>query len=159
MADWWLEGPNGSLYKAFFLPVSSGDLSAMKWTRNIIWRNELDHPERNVFKLVDEKTEFINGAISLSDKGDHIFIHLIEAAPRNRYGVFPPRPYINVARLMMAFAGKVSFDYGYEGFLALTPKTKLLRYYIKKYNAFLLPGRNVGIDGTVTSRLIGLYYR
>ncbi|MGO0059975.1 hypothetical protein ACTID9_08215 [Brevibacillus fluminis] len=159
MADWLLEDRNGTLHKASFLPVQKSDIVQMRWTPRLYWERELADKSRMVFKLVDQATSKIQGAISFSDADDHLFIHLLESAPSNRYTTQPPRFFVNVTRLLIAFAGHIANQKGYDGFLALKPKSSLENYYRQQFKAFDLPDRRMGIHGVVSNHWIGVYYK
>ncbi|MCD1259270.1 hypothetical protein B5M42_010515 [Paenibacillus athensensis] len=154
MASWWLQDSYGRFHQARFLRVTPINVLQMQWTTDLLWSNELAVPSREVYKLVDEAEDRIQGGISISDADDHIYIHLLEAAPHNRYRGCFTRIFVNVARLLIAFAGGLSNIYGCEGFLALTPKTNLVSYYRQKFRAFDLPQRKMGIDGVVSNHWI-----
>ncbi|RJG22041.1 hypothetical protein [Paenibacillus thiaminolyticus] len=66
---------------------------------------------------------------------------------------------MNIPKLLIAFAGMASNDLGYEGFLALTPKTEKREYFATQFGAFDLPMRKMGIDGVVSNYWIGVYYK
>jgi len=158
MANWWLEDRMGGFHQARFQRVTPRDVRQMRWTTELIWSSELAEKSRMVYKLVDQAGERIQGGISVADADDHLYIHLLEAAPHNRRGADPARTFVNVARLLIAFAGELSNKYGCEGFLALTPKTNLASYYRENFQAFDLPRRKMGIDGVVTNHWIRVYY-
>jgi hypothetical protein len=157
--NWHLEDAHGQLHVAYFVPVkTNADLASMRWDKRIHWNRELIYAKKDgrlVHKLIDA-SGMVHGGISLSEAGDHVYIHLIESATHNRTD---PRVYVNVARLLIAFAGLRSFHIGADGFLALMSKTSLYDYYLHRYRAFPLPGGKVGIDGSVTNGLISVYYR
>ncbi|MDF9842493.1 MULTISPECIES: hypothetical protein [unclassified Paenibacillus] len=159
MADWWLEGLDGSLHRALFTQANIDDARKMKWTSGLHWSKEVRNPQRLTYKLVHAMTGTILGAISLSDEGDHVFIHLMESAPQTRYGITPPRFFINVPRLLVAFAGMKSNQLGYSGFLALTPKTNRRDYFEKQFKAEPVYGRNMAIHGVVSNHWITVYYK
>ena len=49
------------------------------------WKYELDQLDREVYKLtIEGNKNVIQGLISFSDEGDHLFMHLIESAPFNK---------------------------------------------------------------------------
>jgi len=129
----------------------------MKWERGISWRKEKEYSKKDsrfVYKLVDAETRVIQGAISMSDAEGCVFIHLIESASHNRIA---QRKYVNIAKLLIAFAGMRSFAIGGDGFVALLPKTRYREYYIKRYGAFPLTEGKLAIDGRITHHLISVY--
>ncbi len=49
------------------------------------WKNELDAPAREVYKLtIQGNPNVIQGVVSLSIDIDHVYMHLIESAPFNK---------------------------------------------------------------------------
>lgn len=158
--NWHLEDSRGVLYKAEFVEIlHPADTKGMKWDRRIFWAGELASAKmdgRRVFKLIDSATHTAQGGISMSDEGDHVYVHLIESASHNRAD---PRIYVNVARLLISYAGQRSIDIGADGYLALTPKTALIDYYAKQFRAYPLPGGKMGIHGHVIKILISVYYK
>lgn len=157
--DWYLEDLNGNHHRAEFVEMKRSNAKDMKWNKKIKWLRELILQKtdgRKVYKLIDSKTKKAQGGISFSEAEDHVYVHLIESATHNREN---PRLFINVARLLIAFAGKRSIDTGGDGFLALEPKSYLEGYYEKRFRSFPLTGRKVGIPDAVTKHWIGVYYR
>ena len=70
--------------------------------------------------------------LCLEDKNDHIFIHLVESANFNKG---TNKIYFGVAGNLFAFACKVSFEKGYEGYVAFDSKSVLNEHYKKKLGA------------------------
>ena len=63
-----------SLKELKLITIKSG------WLFN--WKDELQEPSRDVFKLtIVNNIEIIQGLISLEVKSDHVFMHLVESAP------------------------------------------------------------------------------
>lgn len=49
------------------------------------WKAEFQLPDRNVYKLtITGNPTIIQGLISISERKDHVFMHLIESASYNR---------------------------------------------------------------------------
>ena len=93
-----------------------------KWKFN--WKSELSNNSREVYKLtIVNNPDIIQGLISFTLKSDHIYMDLIESAPFN---LGRNKIYEGVAGNLVAFACKVSFQRGFDGFLSFTAKTKLI---------------------------------
>ena len=76
-----------------------------------------------VYKLVIlENPNIIQGLISLQDRGDHIFMPLIESSKFNRGD---KKIYLGVPGNLVAFACKISFEKGYGGYVSFESKSKL----------------------------------
>ncbi|WP_090646126.1 hypothetical protein [Paenibacillus sp. UNC496MF] len=157
MADWYLEDIHGVRHKAVIAAMQPNQAAKARWTKGLSWHRELKATDRETFVLIDDATGTAQGAISLSDAGDHVYIHLLENAPHNR-SVANPRQFVNVSRILIGFAGAISNSFGYEGFLALTPKSSLEDYYARLFKAFPLPDRKMGIHGVVSNHWYRVYY-
>jgi len=66
---------------------------------------------------------------------NYIEMHLIETAPHN-YG--QRKMYLGVAGNLVAFAFKMSFDLGFEGYVAFTSKTEIIQHYVDSLGATLI---------------------
>jgi hypothetical protein len=109
-----------------------------------------------VFKLVIRfAPEVIQGLISISDKGDHIFMNLIESAPHN-YGT--KKVYEGVAGNLVAFACKVSLLKGYSGIVVFEAKTKLIEHYKLTLQAEMITRNRMFIDSKPALYLIEKYF-
>lgn len=106
------------------------------------WSFDWIFEQRNaeVYKLTITGNEnIIQGLISLEDKGNSIFINLIENAPFN---IGKNKTYDGVAGNLFAFACKLSLDKGYNGFVSFIAKTNLIVHY-KEF----LGARQIGNSG------------
>ncbi|WP_288427589.1 hypothetical protein [uncultured Spirosoma sp.] len=115
-------------FQTIFLEVTKKDLPSLPkklWAFD--WRKEIKLTDRVVYKLTtQENPTVIQGLISWSDLGDHIFVNLVESAPFNRGA---ERLYQGVAGNLFAIACQESFTRGYDGFVVFESKTKLLNHY------------------------------
>lgn len=97
------------------------------------WEVELDLKNREVYKLTTvNNSRIIHGLLCLEDQNDHIFIHLVESANFNKG---TNKMYLGVAGNFFAFACKLSFEKGYEGYVAFNSKSALIEHYKKKLGA------------------------
>lgn len=124
------------------------------WVFN--WKDELKHPERDVFKLtiVNNQT-VIQGLISLEVKLDHVYMHLVESAPFNKGKT---KIYAGVPGNLVAFACKFSFQRGHEGNVSFFSKTQLVQHYIDSLGALHFGGRVMIIDTIAALKLINKYF-
>jgi hypothetical protein len=84
------------------------------------WTKEIKDKTKEVYKLTTvNNSTIIQGLISIEDKQDHIFMHLIESAKFNKN---KNKVYFGVPGNLVAYACKVSVDKGYHGFLAFDAK-------------------------------------
>jgi hypothetical protein len=90
MPNWWLEDMSGALHKASFSRLTLEDIRTMSvivgWSGSIAWKKELERSMCLVYKLTDVATNTVQGAISMNDEGDHVFINLIESASQKESG-------------------------------------------------------------------------
>lgn len=100
-------------------------LKKKDWLFN--WSRELDTVRRQVYKLTTvADPSLIQGLISLEVDTDHVFVYLVESAAFNKGA---HKQYLGVAGNLFAWACRVSFEQGYEGFVAFDAKTALLTHY------------------------------
>lgn len=71
--------------------------------------------------------------MNIQKETDHIYMRLLENAPFN---IGKNKLYEGVARNLVAYACKLSFQYGFEGFVAFTAKTKLIEHYEHTLGAY-----------------------
>lgn len=70
------------------------------------------------------------------------------------------KEYYNVARSLVAFACKYSFELGFDGSVIFLAKTVLIRHYENKFGAMLLRRPNrMGIFGERARYLVNSYYK
>ena len=120
------------------------------------WSSEAKIKDKTVYKLVIVNNPgIIQGLISLQDRGDHIFMHLIES---NKFNRGARKIYLGVPGNLVAFACKLSFDKGYEGYVSFESKTKLINHYSQTLGAELLFGNIMAIDTSAAAKLIDQYY-
>ena len=88
------------------------------------WKSEFDAPEREVYKLtIQGNPDVFQGLVSLSIDVDHIYMHLIESAPFN---LGKKKVYLGVPGNLVAYACRLSFQKGFEGFVSFHSKTQLI---------------------------------
>jgi hypothetical protein len=120
------------------------------------WESEILIQGRQVHKLCRVgELQVIQGLVSLEDRLDHVYLHLIENAKSNRGKT---KKYVGVAGNLFAFACKTSFENGYDGFIAFESKTQLVDHYMNIMGAKRLYGNSLYIDEQVASRLIIRYF-
>ncbi len=121
------------------------------------WAYELAQPGREVYKLVRvDAPKVIQGLVCLEDKGNPMFMHLIENA---RFNQHRSKKYVGVAGNLFAFACKQSFAKGYGGYLVFDSKTKLVDHYMETIGAKRLAGIRLYINTDLANGLISTYFR
>jgi hypothetical protein len=121
------------------------------------WRLELNSSERRIFSLSTiHNSAIIQGLICVEDKKDHIFLHLLESANFNKGR---NKLYLGVAGNLVAFACKMSFEKGYEGFIAFDSKTALIKHYEQTLGATHFRGQRMFIKTRAAQILVNTYFR
>jgi hypothetical protein len=121
------------------------------------WAKEIKDKTKEVYKLTTvNNPTIIQGLLSLEDKQDHIFMHLIESSKFNKG---KDKVYLGVPGNLVAFACKISVDKGYQGFLAFDAKTALIKHYQETLHATHFRGLRMFIETTAALRLISQYFK
>jgi hypothetical protein len=127
------------------------------WSFN--WKAEFNLPGHQVYKLRVNGINIIQGLISLEPKAEDSYIemHLIESAPHN---LGKNKKFVGIPGNLVAFACKMSFELGLEGFVAFTAKTNLVEHYIKTLGACVIYGNNrMCIFTEEAKNLVNSYYK
>ena len=125
------------------------------WAFN--WKTELDDNTREVYKLtISNNPNIIQCILSLTIEPDHIYMDLLESAPFNRGR---NKMYEGVPGNLVAYACKVSFQNGFDGYLSFTAKTKLIDYYMKTLEAYHFGGHLMIINTIAANKLIDKYFK
>ncbi|MBK7139788.1 MAG: hypothetical protein IPH74_12515 [Bacteroidetes bacterium] len=147
----------GEVFDTEIVRLKGTDLKQIKkidWQFD--WRAELRDKTKAVFKLTTTNNPtIIQGLLSIEDKRDHIFMHLIESA---RFNKGKEKVYFGVPGNLIAYACKVSVDKGFEGFLAFDAKTALINTIKKHLRHTLSWAKNVGRCPVKVIRLISQQY-
>ncbi|CAG5068515.1 hypothetical protein DYBT9623_01246 [Dyadobacter sp. CECT 9623] len=148
---------SGKSYATEVQPFSISDyklLGKSLWLFD--WKSELLSQERSIYKLIvlnDEKS--IHGLISIQDKGDHVYVHLLESSKANRG---KKKAYLGIPGNLMAYACKLSFEKGYDGYVSFESKSKLVAHYRKVLSANVLFGNVMIIDTQAAKILVDRYF-
>lgn len=147
----------GESFKTEVLQLTSKDINSLKksvWLFD--WEGEAKQIEKTIYKLiiVDNPT-LIQGLISIENRGDHIFISLIE---NNIFNKGADKIYLGVPGNLIAFVCRLSFERGYEGYVSFESKTKLIEYYKKSLGANVLFGNIMAIDTITAQKLVDQYF-
>ena len=121
------------------------------------WKQELANNSKEVYKLtIVNNPDIIQGLISFTIKSDHIYMDLIESAPFN---LGRNKIYEGVAGNLVAFACKVAFQRGFDGFLSFTAKTKLIEHYEKTLGAYHFGNHLMILETKASSILVEKYFK
>ncbi len=149
---------SGEVFDTEITEVSDKDIKAIKdknW--HFHWKSEFKDSSKQIFKLTTTNNPtIIQGLLSIEDKSDHIFMHLVESA---KFNLGKHKLYLGVPGNLVAYACKVSFDRGYEGFVAFDSKTVLIEHYQKTLGASHIGGRRMYIDTKAAGKLVSQYFK
>ena len=148
----------GEVFDTEITQVIKGDLKAIRKSDWVFdWKLEFRTPKNQVYKLstVNNPT-IIQGLLSIEDKDDHIFMHLIESAKFNKG---KNKIYLGVPGNLVAFACKVSLEKGYDGYVAFDSKTVLIEPYKQILGATHLIRQRMFVDPIAAHKLISRYFK
>jgi hypothetical protein len=118
---------------------------------------EFEDLSKELYKLyVINNPKIIQGLLSISIERDHVFINLLENAPFN---IGKNKLYEGVAGNLVAYARKVSFQNGLEGFVAFTAKSKHIRHYEETLGAIHFKNNRMIIETESATFLIKRYFK
>ncbi len=121
------------------------------------WKNEYKKPDRDVYKLtIVGNPDIVQGLISITEREDYIYIHLIESAPFN---LGQNKVYLGVPGNLVAFVCRISFHHGFEGYVSFTAKTQLIGHYEKTLGAINVGGQLMIINTDAALKLIKKYFK
>jgi len=134
--------------------VTKDDLKRIKKDRNFGFNWEIEG-DRELYKIRLLKSKEILGLISLIDYQEEFRIHinLVESSKKYRG---KDKSILHIPGCLIAYACKLSFKRGYEGFVSLTPKTQLKKYYNKIYG-FIPIGIQMAVLEEISEAIIKKY--
>jgi len=110
-----------------------------------------------IYKLtIVGNPEIIQGLISITERADNVYMHLIESAP---YNLGRNKVYIGVPGNLVAFACRIAFHRGFDGYVSFTSKTMLIDHYQKSLGAFNVGGNLMVINTDSALKLIDKYFK
>lgn len=150
---------SGDSFRTEVLRLTKADLKQLtkKNAWNFNWKTELDNNTKEVFKLtIVGNSNIVQGLVSLTINSDHVYINLLESAPFN---LGRNKLYEGVAGNLVAYACKISFQNGFDGFVSFTSKTRLIEHYQKSLNAISFGGQLMIINTLAANILIDKYFK
>ena len=124
---------------------------------NFNWKAEFNDLTKEVYKLtIVNNPNIIQGLLSITIERDHIFINLLENAPFN---IGKHKLYEGVAGNLVAYSCKVSFQKGYEGYVAFTAKSQLIKHYEETLGAYHFKNQRMIIDTNAARNLVIKYFK
>lgn len=124
---------------------------------NFDWIAEFKNEKSEQYKLtIVHNPNIIQGLLSIMIETDHVFMNLLESAPFN---IGQNKLYEGVAGNLVAYACKLSFQKGFDGFVAFTAKTQLIEHYEKPLGAFHFKNQRMIIDTRASKNLVEKYFK
>lgn len=121
------------------------------------WANEFKQPDRDIFKItITGNPGIIQGLVSITEREDHVYIHLIESAPFN---LGRNKVYLGVPGNLFAFVCRISFHRGFDGYVSFTSKTQLIEHYEMTIGAKNIGGQLMVITTDAALKLIDKYFK
>ncbi len=150
---------SGDSFQTEVLRLTKTDLRQLtkKNGWNFNWAKELRDNSKEVYKLtIVNNPNVIQGLICLILKNDHVYIELLENAPFN---LGKNKLYEGVPGNLVAYACKVAFQNGFEGFVSFTSKTKLIEHYEKTLGAYHFGNHLMIIQTHAAQKLVDKYFK
>jgi hypothetical protein len=122
-----------------------------------LWTSEYNDIKKEVYKLtIVNNSDIIQGLLSVTYEADHVFMNLVESAP---FYIGKSKIYEGVSGNLVAFACKLSFQRGFDGFIGFTAKTKLIEHYEKTLGAYHFGGHRMIIPTNSAKILVEKYFK
>lgn len=126
-----------------------------KWQFN--WGLENKSLSKEVYKLIiPNNSSIIQGLISLAIEDGFVFVSLLESAPFN---IGKNKLYEGVAGNLIAYACKVSFQKGFEGYVSFLAKSNLVEHYEESLGAKHFKNNKMIIDTEAAAYLVKKYFK
>ena len=110
-----------------------------------------------MYKLtIVDNPSIIQGLVSLEVKVDHVYMCLLESAPFN---LGRSKLYEGVPGNLVAYACRLSFQRGFDGFVSFNAKTKLIEHYTKTLGAVREGGTLMVIYTNQARKLVEQYFK
>ena len=159
LTDSILNRISGDSFRTEISLTTKSDLKKITKLRGWLfdWNYEFLRPDREVFKLtIIDNPDIVQGLVSLTVKSDHVYMFLLESVPFN---IGKNKLYEGVSGNLVAYACKLSFQRGGEGFVSFESKTKLIDHYVKTLGAYHFGGHLMVIDTIAAKGLVDKYFK
>lgn len=150
---------SGDSFQTEVIRLSKTDLKNVTKIKgwNFNWKSEFDDIKKEVYKLtILNNSNIIQGLLSLTIEQDHVFMNLLESASFN---IGRNKIYEGVAGNLVAYACKISFQRGFDGYVAFTAKTKLIDHYEKTLGAYHFKNQRMIIETQPAKILVEKYFK
>lgn len=147
---------SGEVFETLVIQINDSKLiKRTDWAFD--WQGESKDKNKTVYGLATiSNPNIIQGIISITDKGDHVFMDLIESAKFNKG---KKKLYKGVAGNLIAFICKTSFEKGYDGVVSFVAKTQLIDHYRLTLGAKIFSGNRMYIDTGEAYALTSKYFK
>lgn len=147
---------SGEVFDTAVIKITNPKLiKKAEWAFN--WPLEIKDKNKTVYGLTTIcNPDIIQGIISMTDKGDHIFMDLIESVKFNKG---KKKLYKGVAGNLVAFVCKTSFEKGYDGVVSFIAKSQLIDHYVLTLGAKIFSGNRMFIDTREAYVLTTKYFK
>jgi hypothetical protein len=159
LTDSILNTISGDSFQTEVSRMTSSDLKNVtkKNGWNFDWKIEFKDLLKEVYKLtIVNNSSIVQGLLSITIEQDHIYMNLLESAPFN---IGKEKLYEGVAGNLVAFACKVSFQKGFEGYVAFTAKSNLIKHYEENLGAFHFKNQRMIIETAPARKLVKKYFK
>jgi hypothetical protein len=150
---------SGDSFRTEISLVTKSDLKIVTKSKGWLfdWKYEFNHIDREVYKLtILDNPDIVQGLMSLAVKSDHVYMYLLESA---QFNIGRNKIYEGIPGNLVAFACKLSFQRGGEGFVSFESKTRLIDHYVNSLGAFHFGGQLMVIDTIGAKRLVDKYFK
>ncbi|HYG39358.1 MAG TPA: hypothetical protein VD908_12090 [Cytophagales bacterium] len=150
---------SGDSFQTEIYRLTTKDLKRITKTKGWIfdWKSELDDNSKEVYKItIVNNSDIIQGLLSLTIEKDHVLMNLLESAPFN---IGKDKLYEGVAGNLVAYSCKISFQQGFDGYVAFTAKTKLIKHYEETLGAFHIGNQRMIISANAAKILVERYFK
>jgi len=149
----------GDVFNTEIILIDKNDLRNLTTEKGWLfdWKAEHQKPDRDVYKLtITNNPSVIQGLMSVTEREDHVYMHLIESAIFN---LGKSKVYLGVPGNLVAFACKLSFHRGFEGYVSFTAKSNLIEHYKKTLGAVIIKNQLMVINTVSALNLIKHYFK
>jgi len=146
---------NGCVLNTSASRLTEADLSTLGTGWRFDWKLELRQSE--VVKLsVPEHGPHIHGLKSFQIEPDHILVRLVESHPTN---VGKTKRFVGVPGNLFAYAAKVAFERGRDGFVCFIAKTVLIEHYKSTLKAIQIgTSQRMYLEPSASRELVNRYF-
>jgi hypothetical protein len=159
LTDSILNRISGDSFRTEISLVTKSDLKIVTKSKGWLfdWKYEFNQIDREVYKLtILDNPDIVQGLMSLAVKSDHVYMYLLESA---QFNIGRNKIYEGIPGNLVAFACKLSFQRGGEGFVSFESKIKLIDHYVNSLGAFHFGGQLMVIDTIGAKRLVDKYFK